>query len=233
MKPDGKCVPTERARAGEPMADYAIQRKTMVDNQIRTVDVTDHAVIDAFGTVGREAFVPEARGSLAYIDQHVEVAPGRWLMQPAPLARLIQLALPQAGEKVLIVGVNTGYSAAIVAELGATVVALEENADLAARAEAALAGRAGVKLVRGPLAAGVPAEAPYDLILFDGSIEVVPEAILAQLAEGGRLVAIEGTGQTGRAQVTVKLSGRTSTRFHFNLPARPLPGFAKAREFAL
>ena len=212
------------------MADFAIQRKTMVDNQIRTVDVTDHAVLDAFGSVGREAFVPAARGTLAYIDQHVEVAPGRFLMQPAPLARLIQLAAPQAGEKVLIIGGNSGYSAAIVAALGATVVVVEENADLAAKAEAALSG---VKVVRGPLAAGAAGDAPYDLVLFDGSVEVVPEALLAQVGEGGRLVAIVGAGQTGRATVTVKSSGTVSNRFAFNLPAMPLPGFARAREFAL
>lgn len=214
------------------MADFAIQRKTMVDNQIRTVDVTDHAVIAAFSTVGREAFVPAARRDLAYIDQHVAVAPGRFLMQPAPLARLIQLAAPQAGEKVLIVGGNTGYSAAVVAALGATVVMLEENADLAAAAETALAGT-GVQVVRGPLTAGTTVGGPYDLIVFDGSVEVVPDAFAASLVEGGRIVAIEGTGQTGRATVTVKSSGRVSSRFAFNLPARPLPGFARVRAFAL
>jgi len=214
------------------MADFASQRKTMVDNQIRTVDVTDHAVIDAFSTVGREAFVPAARESLAYIDQHVAVAPGRFVMQPAPLARLIQLAAPQAGEKVLLVGGTTGYAAAIVAELGASVVMVEENAELAAAAETALAGR-DVAVVRGKLADGCAAKAPYDLIVFDGSIEVLPDGFLAQLGEAGRIVAIEGSGQTGRAMVTVKSSGTVSSRFAFNLPAMPLPGVAAAREFAL
>jgi protein-L-isoaspartate(D-aspartate) O-methyltransferase len=213
------------------MADFAIQRKTMVDNQIRTVDVTDHAVIDAFSTVGREAFVPGEMRSLAYIDQHVRVAPGRFVMQPAPLAKLVQLAAPQPGEKVLIVGGNSGYSAALCAELGASVVMLEENADLAALAEAALAGRAEV--VRGALAAGCAAKGPYDLVFFDGSIETLPAAFLAQVAEGGRLVAVEGTGQTGKATVTVKSRGTTWSRFAFNVPAMPLPGFAKAKEFAL
>jgi protein-L-isoaspartate(D-aspartate) O-methyltransferase len=107
---------------------------------------------------------------------------------------------------------------------------VEENADLAAKAEAALSG---VKVVSGPLAAGAAADAPYDLVLFDGSVEVVPEALLAQVGEGGRLVAIVGAGQTGRATVTVKSSGTVSNRFAFNLPAMPLPGFARAREFAL
>ncbi len=214
------------------MSVFADQRKTMVDNQIRTVDVTDHAVIDAFSTVGREAFVPAELEALAYIDRPVQVAPGRFVMQPAPLAKVIQLAAPQPGEKVLIVGGNTGYSAAIVAELGASVVMLEENADLAAKAETALAGR-DVAVVRGALTAGCAAEGPYDLVLFDGSVEVVPDAFLAQVAEGGRVVAVEGSGQTGRATVTVKSSGTVSSRFVFNVPAMPLPGFARVREFAL
>jgi protein-L-isoaspartate(D-aspartate) O-methyltransferase len=214
------------------MSDFASQRKTMVDNQIRTVDVTDHAVIDAFLAVGREAFVPAEMRSLAYIDRHVRVAPGRFVMQPAPLARLIQLTAPQPGEKVLIVGGNTGYLAAIVAELGASVVMVEENGDLAAAAETAVAGR-DVAVVRGALAAGCVAKGPYDLVLFDGSVETVPDTFLAQVAEGGRIAAIEGAGQTGRATVTVKSSGTVSSRFAFNLPAMPLPGFARAKEFAL
>ena len=222
----------ERSEAGDVMSDFASQRKTMVDNQIRTVDVTDADVIDAFFAVGREAFVPADLQGLAYIDRHVRVAPGRYVMQPAPLAKLIQLAAPQPGEKVLIVGGNTGYSAAIVAELGATVVMLEEDADLAAKAEAALAGR-DVTVVRGALAAGAAAKGPYDLIVFDGSVEVVPDAFLAQVAEGGRIAAVEGSGQTGRATVTVKSSGTVSSRFAFNIPAMPLPGFARAKEFAL
>ncbi len=215
------------------MADFAIQRKTMVDNQIRTVDVTDHAVLDAFLAVGREAFLPAAKQTLAYIDQNVEVAPGRFVMQPAQLARLIQLARPAAGEKVLIVGGNTGYSAAITAELAGSVVLLEENADLAGLAEQALAGVHNVAVVRGPLAVGAPAQAPFDLILFDGSIEVLPEVFADQTAEGGRIVSVEGRGQTGRAVVSNKTAGTLSTRIAFNLPAPPLPGFTRIVEFAL
>ena len=215
------------------MADFASQRKTMVDNQIRTVDVTDHAVIAAFLTVGREAFVPAAMQSLAYLDRPVEFAGGRRMMQPAQLAKLVQLAAPQAGEKVLIVGGATGYTAAIVAELGATVVSLEEDAALAEMAKAAFAGDDRVGVAVGPLTAGWAAAAPYDLILFDGAVEVVPTAITAQLAPGGRMVAIEGTGLSGRAVVSVESNGVLSSRTAFNLPGRLLPGFARAKAFAL
>lgn len=215
------------------MADFAIQRKTMVDNQIRTVDVTDHAVLDAFGTVGREAFVPASLRAFAYVDRPVDLAPGRRAMQPASLARLVQLAAPQPGEKVLIVGGATGYTAAVVAALAGTVVMLEENADLATAAETALAGLGNVEVVRGPLAAGCPGKAPYDLVLFDGSVEVVPPTFATQVGDGGRIVAIEGAGQTGRAVVTVVSGGTASERTAFNLPAPALPGFRKVREFAL
>jgi len=214
------------------MADFAIQRKTMVDNQIRTVDVTDLAVLEAFGRVAREAFVPEALRTLAYIDRPVELGGGRALPQPGPLAKLVQLALPLKGEKVLVVGGATGYTAAIVADLGCTVTMVEENAALAAKAKSALEGT-GVTVVEGPLTAGAPAGAPYDLVLFDGAVEVLPDAIAAQVAEGGRIVAVEGHGLSAKAVVTVKSSERLSSRTAFNLPAPALPGFARKAEFAL
>ena len=193
------------------MADFAIQRKTMVDNQIRTMDVQDLAVIDAFSTVAREAFVPAATAAFAYIDRPTDLGGGRALMQPGPLARLMQLALPLPGEKVLVVGGATGYTAALIADIGAEVVSLEEDAGLAATARTALAGTT-VTVAEGPLTAGWDAAAPYDLVFFDGAIEVLPEAIAAQVAEGGRIVAIEGAGLSARAVVRVKSSGRLSPR---------------------
>jgi protein-L-isoaspartate(D-aspartate) O-methyltransferase len=215
------------------MADFAIQRRTMVDNQIRTVDVTDHGVIAAFLTVGREAFVPPALRDLAYLDRPVEFAGGRCMMQPAQFAKLVQLAAPKAGEKVLIVGGTTGYTAAIVAELGAEVVMVEEDAALAAAAAAQFAGNAAVTVTSGPLTAGAPAKAPFDLVLFDGAVEVVPAAIEAQVGEGGRLVYVEGEGNAAQATVAVRSSGRISARAVFNLPGRVLPGFARPAVFAL
>lgn len=213
------------------MAEFAIQRKTMVDNQIRTVDVTDHGVLGAFLSVGREAFVPAALETLAYVDRPVDLGGGRFVMQPAPLAKLIQLAAPQAGEKVLIIGGNTGYSAAIVAAMGAQVTVVEERADLAETAKAKLGDAADV--VVGPMTAGAPAKAPYDLVLIDGAVEVVPEALTDQLADGGRLVAIEGAGLSGRATVTVKAAGTLSSRLAFNLPGLVIDAFRKPKAFVL
>ncbi|MBT9288126.1 protein-L-isoaspartate O-methyltransferase family protein [Prosthecodimorpha staleyi] len=221
------------------MTDWATARRTMVDNQVRTNDVTDLGVIDAMMAVPRELFVPGALRSLAYIDEHMQVKPGnsgapsRFLMQPAPLAKLVQLAEIGPGDKVLVVGASTGYAAALVAGLAATVVALEEDADLAAEAGRTLAGLGldNVKVVVGRLSAGAPAEAPFDVILFDGAIESLPAAFAGQLAEGGRLVAIEGYGLAGRAKLYRSTSGTLSGRASFNAAARPLPGFEKAAEF--
>lgn len=213
------------------MADFAIQRKTMVDNQIRTMDVTDLAVLGAFGRVARETFVPEALRALAYIDRPVDLGGGRALPQPGPLAKLVQLALPRVGEAVLVIGGATGYTAAILADLGCTVTMVEENAALAAVARTALDGTA-VTVVEGPLPAGAPGGAPYDLVLFDGAVEVVPDAIAAQVAEGGRIVCVEGAGLSAKAVVTVKASGGLSSRTAFNLAAPALPGFARKAEFA-
>ncbi|NLH82217.1 MAG: protein-L-isoaspartate O-methyltransferase [Phyllobacteriaceae bacterium] len=215
------------------MADFAIQRRTMVDNQIRTVDVTDHGVLAAFLTVGREAFVPPAMQDLAYLDRPIDFGGGRRSMQPAQLAKLVQLARPQAGEKVLIVGGATGYTAAIVAELGASVVVLEENAELAGIARAAFAGNPAIEVVSGPLTAGHAAGAPYDLVLFDGAVEEVPEAIVAQVGEFGRLVYVEGEGNSALATVAVRAAGKLSPRPAFNLPGHLLPGFARPAVFAL
>lgn len=215
------------------MADFAIQRRTMVDNQIRTVDVTDHGVIAAFLTVGREAFVPVAMQNLAYIDRPIELGDGRSVTQPAPLAKLIQLAAPRAGEKVLIVGGNTGYAAAIVAEMGATVTMLEQDPALCATARTALSSVASVTVVEGPLSTGWPAGAPYDLVILDGAVEEIPAGLTEQLVEGGRMVFIEGAGLSARATVAVRSSGQVSSRTVFNLPGRLLPGFTRPAVFAL
>lgn len=215
------------------MAEFATQRKTMVDNQIRTVDVTDRAVIDAFGSIGREAFVPAGLAALAYVDRSIEVAPGRFLIEPAQLARMIQLAAPVPGEKALVVGGATGYTAAIVAQLTGSATLLECDAGLAAAARTALAATPAVTVVEGPLTAGWAAAAPYDLVIFDGAFDDLPEAVIAQVAEGGRIVGVRGTGPSSSVVVVTKAGGTVSIRPAFYLPAAMLPGFARAREFAL
>ncbi|TBW37979.1 protein-L-isoaspartate O-methyltransferase [Siculibacillus lacustris] len=214
------------------MADFAGQRKTMVDNQIRTVDVTDPAVLDAFGTVPREIFVPAALRDFAYVDRPIAVAAGRFVPQPAPFAKLVQLAAPRAEERVLLIGGTTGWPAAILAALCGHLTMVESDPTLAATATANLAGTA-VSIVVGPLAAGAPAAGPFDLILVDGAVDAIPDALVDQLVVGGRIVAVVGDGLSAQATLIAKSAIGASQRTAFNLPALPLAEFRRPKVFAL
>uniref|UniRef100_UPI0013DB89CB protein-L-isoaspartate O-methyltransferase family protein n=1 Tax=Sandarakinorhabdus rubra TaxID=2672568 RepID=UPI0013DB89CB len=174
----------------------AALRQTMVDTQLKTVGVTDAAVLAAFADIPREPFLPPALASLAHADAAHAVAPGRHLLAPLTLALLLARAEVQPGERALVVGSASGYSAAILARLGARVTALESDPALVAMAE-----QAGVATNMGPLVEGWPADAPYDLILFEGAIASVPPALAAQLAPGGRIVAVLREAGVGRGFV--------------------------------
>lgn len=216
--------------------DFARARQTMVDTQIRTGDVTDQHVLEAFLAVPREAFLAEPQRGLAYRDRAVQVAghrgeDKRFLLDPMVLAKLLQLADLEEAGRALVVGCATGYSAALVAELVAEVVALESDPALAGIAREALAAAANVTVVEGELTAGWPAGAPYDVILVDGAVEFVPEALQSQVREGGRLVAIVGTGMAGKAMLYRRVDGDFSGFPAFDAPAPPLPGFQKPPSF--
>jgi protein-L-isoaspartate(D-aspartate) O-methyltransferase len=204
------------------------QRQTMVDTQLKTVAVTDAAVLAAFADIPREPFLPAPLAELAYADAAHEVVRGRHLLAPLALALLLQQAAVQAGQRVLVVGSATGYSAAILARIGAAVTALESDDALIAMAAAA-----GVASVTGPLDQGWAAGAPYDLILFEGSIETVPPAIVAQLVPGGRIAAVLRQAGVGRAYVgPLTQSGEPAGLAFIEMAAPPLPGFARAPMFA-
>lgn len=220
------------------MVDYAKARTTMVDCQIRTVDVTEYDVLDAFGAVPREAFVPEHLKPLAYIDQDILVsangAAARYVMEAGPLAKLIQLAEVTATDRVLDVGAATGYSSALLARLADKVVALESDEALAASAKSNLTalGIDNVEVVVGPLTEGCPDKAPFDVILIEGAVEVIPEALLAQIGEGGRIIAVMGAhGLSDRATVYTRSGDSVSGRPAFNTHVRPLPGFSRPKTF--
>lgn len=167
--------------------NFESMRDAMVSNQLRTNAVTDPAVVAAMGKVARENFVPAVRAEVAYTDIPVALANKRALNAPIATARLLNALEIRRGEKVLVIGAATGYAAALVAELGAVVVALEEDSALVDAARAALAGHAGLTVVSGALAQGWAADAPYDVILIDGAVPQVPDAIRDQLREGGRI----------------------------------------------
>jgi protein-L-isoaspartate(D-aspartate) O-methyltransferase len=220
------------------MADFAKARRTMVDRQVRPADVTAAEVLAAMGEVPRELFVPRARRALAYSDADIEIVapsperPARYLIEPAILARLIQLAGVEAGDIVLDIGTGTGYGAAILGRLASAVLALEPDPALAALATEALIdlGVDNAAVVSGAVENGYPSAGPYDVILLEGSVESVPPALFDQLKTGGRLVAVIGTGPAGMATLYRK-NGNVAGRPAFNAPIPPLPGLRPAAAF--
>ena len=216
------------------MLDFAAARRTMVDSQVRTNDVTDLRIVAAMLELPRERFVAQDKTDLAYADLDVPAAaarpsqPPRRLLKPMVVAKLAQAAEITAGDHVLDVGCATGYSAALLARLAQSVVALEEDAALAKLAAENLAavGARNATVVTGPLPQGWPPAAPYDVILVDGAVEIVPEALRQQLKDGGRLVAVLGRTPAGRAMVYRSVRGDVSGWPVFDASAPLLPGFA-------
>jgi protein-L-isoaspartate(D-aspartate) O-methyltransferase len=216
--------------------DYALQRRMMIDGQLRTYDVTQSRVIDAFSAVPRELFVNPADQPLAYVDRTITVGEGagrRPLLAPMVLGRLLQTAEIGADDVALDVACATGYSSAVLARLAASVVALETDAGLAARARHLLdtVGVANAAVVTGPISDGCPAEAPYDVIVVNGSFEEEPGKLLAQLRDGGRLVGVLGSGRAGRAMLYLRSGKTVSGRSVFDAAAPALPEFRSAPAF--
>jgi protein-L-isoaspartate(D-aspartate) O-methyltransferase len=212
-------------------------RNRMVDGQVRTADVTDRRILAALLELPRERFVPPETAHLAYADLDIPLgadapgAPARRLMRPRNLAKLIQAADVAATDRVLDVGCATGYGAAVLARLAAEVTALDEDRALTTHAAKALADRHNVTVMAGPLAGGVPPRAPYDVIVLEGACEVSPRALFDQLADGARLVCVEGRGLSGRAMLYVASGGVVSGRSVFDAAAPLLPGFAAPPAF--
>jgi len=209
----------------------------MVESQLRPNEVTDARLLASMRSLPRERFVPRALRPLAYMDEGIEVfpsvdgAPPRFLLAPMVLARLVQLAAVEPQDAVLDIGCATGYSTAVLAGLGGSVVGVEPEPGLAevARRTVRELGIANADIVEGELARGHPAGAPYDVIFLNGSVPEIPESLLSQLKEGGRLAAILSSGgdqgSQGKAYLFVKVSGEVSGLPHFDAGARPLPGF--------
>jgi len=214
-----------------PMIDAAAARRNMVNCQIRPNKVTDLRVIEAFESVAREGFVPDSLTSVAYLDADLEIAPGRFLMEPMVMARLIQAVEPEPDDRVLDVGTGRGYAAAVLARLAGRVVALECEPGLADAARKALAGIGNVTVVTGALADGHAAGAPYDIIFIGGAVDRVPGTLLDQLAEGGRLAVVTHHNGMGEASLYLKRGGAVSHRGVFEAATPRLPGFASERRF--
>ncbi len=209
-------------------------RKNMVDCQLRTNKVTDEGVLAAMGSVPREVFTGPKYAGIAYVDEDIPLGNGRYLMEPMVLARLLQAAAIGTDDVILDIGCGSGYTAAVCARIGATVVALESDPALVAEATRLLGELEAdnVVVVEGPLKEGYQAQAPYDVIVFSGAIPDIPEAILEQLSEGGRLAAVlqeeEGPGQAVLAQ---NRYGTILRRTIFDASCPPLPGFEREKGF--
>ena len=211
--------------------DFEAMRAAMVDSQLRTDAVNDARVVAAMAAVPREAFVPPHLRAISYIDRPLPLGGGRALNPPVVVGRLLTEAETRPEDRALVVGAGGGYSAAVLARLVAHVVALEEPGALAAAGAGALAGLANVESVDGPLAEGWRARAPYDLILIDGAVEYVPDAITSQLADGGRLAtALIEDGVTRLAIGRRAGEGFGAVAFA-DSAAAALPGFQRPRAF--
>jgi protein-L-isoaspartate(D-aspartate) O-methyltransferase len=216
------------------MTDFATARRHMVDGQVRTADVTDLRILTAMIEIPRERFVPPASVDLAYLDLDLPVGKNgsRRLLKPMVLAKLIHAADIAPGDSVLDVGCTTGYGAAVLARIAGQVVALEQDADLAEVARAALSGQPNATLVSGALTGGWPQSSPYDAIVLEGATEIPPETFLSQLKEGGRLVCVLGGGPGAKAMLYCRSGDELGGRPIFDASAAVLPGFAKAPVFA-
>jgi protein-L-isoaspartate(D-aspartate) O-methyltransferase len=216
--------------------DYTIARRNMIDGQLRPNGVLAADLLRVFADLPRERFVPVERRSVAYSDEAVPLGGGRYLVEPMLLARMLQLLQPTAEDTALVVGAGTGYGAVALARLVRSVVALECEPRLAAEARANVSalGAGNITLVEGPLAEGVAARAPFSLILVEGSLPAIPEALTRQLADEGRLAAViagDVPGRTGQMRLGRKVQGVFASRAVFDAGSPLLPGFEKPRAF--
>jgi len=216
------------------MMDYAAARLNMVESQVRPNRVTDPRIVMAMLELPREKFLPSALRGIAYVDEDVPIGNGRYLTEPMVLARLLQTAAIEAEDTVLEIGTATGYGAAVLSRLAGKVIALESDPSLVKTATATLSevGVKNVVVVEGPLAQGCPQHAPYNAIIFSGGVEYVPQAVVDQLAEGGRLLAVVAPpGEAGRATLTSRIGGAISTRVIFDAASPILPGLTRETGF--
>lgn len=209
-----------------PIPDFAAARVAMVESQLRPQGVSDPAVVAAMGSVERERFLPDHTKPLAYIDRAVAIGGGRFLPAPAVLGQLLTQMLPEPGQRALVIGAGTGYSAAVLAAMGLEVKAVECDPALAARAR-----ELGIEVIEAPLDKGAPKHGPYDQILIDGAVEHIPDAIVAQLAEGGRLGAALVDRGISRLIVGRKSGGAFGHLSLGDAGAPVLPGFTRAKAF--
>lgn len=217
------------------MPDYAALRTMMVDTQVRPSDVTKLPIISAMLTIPREVFVPRDKADVAYAELNLPLGGGRTMLQPRTLAKLLDALAITKDELVLDVAPGTGYSSAVIAHMAEAVVAIESSEDMAKDAQAAFEaiGVTNIAIEIGAAEAGAPAHGPYDVLIVQGGIEILPDALIAQVKDGGRIGALFVDGALGVAKLGIKRGDRVLWRDIFNATAPVLDGFQNSRSFAL
>ncbi|ASK89891.1 protein-L-isoaspartate O-methyltransferase [Sphingorhabdus sp. SMR4y] len=211
--------------------NFKQMRKSMVVSQLRTTDVSDPRVIAAMGHIAREDFVPAAQRSFAYADRGVQISAGRALNPPLATGRLLNMAHATKDDKVLLIGAATGYTAALLAQLAGSVVAVEQDAKLAALAEKNLADFDNIRVETGKHSDGWGESAPYSVIVIDGLVEEIPQSLVDQLAPDGRIVAAIMNDGVSRLALGRTAEGHVGYQYFADCGASPLPGFEKAKSF--
>ncbi|KNG92728.1 protein-L-isoaspartate O-methyltransferase family protein [Pseudaestuariivita atlantica] len=217
------------------MTDFAARRTMMVDTQIRPSDVTKFPIIDAMLTVPREAFVPGDYVATAYVGEAVPLDGSRVVLEPRTFAKMLDLANVELDDLVLDIGSGLGYSAAVLARMAEAVVAVEDDEERVEEAQALLSqnGADNVIVHHGPLAEGAAEHGPYDVIMLQGGIAQLPDALAAQVKDGGRIIALFMDGALGTVKIGYKIDGSINWRNAFNATAPLLPGFERERGFVL
>lgn len=217
------------------MTDYTSRRTMMVDTQVRPSDVTKFPIIDAMLSVPREAYVPDNKREAAYIGENLAIGGDRVMLEPRTLAKMLDVLDVQPSHVALDVACGLGYSTAVLAQLCDFVVALEDDESRAQEAQSILSehGVDNAAVMAGVLQDGVAKSAPYDIIMVQGGVEEVPQPLLAQLREGGRIACIFLEGNLGVVRVGHKIDGSVNWRYAFNASAPVLTGFKKSHAFAL
>lgn len=231
----GKTDSLKQNRRVYAMSDYSTRRTQMVDTQVRPQDVTKFPILEAMLQVPRESYVPDSLREAAYISENLALGDSRVLLEPRTFAKLLDGLDIDGHEVVLDIGCGLGYSTAIIARLADAVVAVEEDAAMAEEAQATLSGNGvdNAAVIAAVLAEGAAKHGPYDVIILEGAVEHMPDAILDQLKEGGRIGCIFAEGALGMARIGYKIDGAVTWRFAFNATAPVLNGFEKPTSFTL
>ncbi len=217
------------------MTDYATRRTMMVDTQIRPSDVTKFPIIDAMLSVKREAFVPRKLREAAYMGENLDLGGSRTILEPRTLAKALDALDIQGDELVLDIGCALGYSTAVMARMAELVVAVEEDEGMSQEAQTLLLDNGADNAVvhHGPLTEGAPEHGPYDVIMVQGAVEHLPQTLIDQIKDGGRIACLFMEGALGVVRIGYKIDGDVTWRFSFNAGAPVLPGFEKHAAFKL